>query len=98
MRKTYYTDYSRHCLRFYSRYPEKQTFDSPVERDDYLSAECVLRAHPFNKKMLVEIYGGRDTLEDNVYNASQTYEILQDKIWELMARVELEVAKARGLK
>ena len=98
MRKTYYTDYARHCLRFYSRYPNKQVFDTDAEREDYASAYLALKDCSKYRLLLIEIYGGRDTLEDNVYNASKAHEISQDKIWQLMAKVELEVAKARGLK
>ena len=98
MRKTYYTDYARHCLKFYSRYPNKRLFNTEAEREDYLSAHMAFEVYPKYRPMLIEIYGGRDTLEDNVYNASQTYGVAQDDIWHLMSKIELTVAKARGLK
>ena len=98
MRKTYYTDYVRHCLKFYSRYPKKRVFDTEAERNDYLSAHTALDVFPTYRPMLIEIYGDRDTLEDNVYNASQTYRMVQNDIWHLMSKIELKVAKVRGLK
>ena len=43
------------------------------------------------------VYGGYDTLADEVYNVSKKYSINQNIIWDIMKDFEKNVAKQRGL-
>jgi hypothetical protein len=49
------------------------------------------------KDILVTVYGGFDTLPDEVYNASRKYSMNQNIIWDMMKDFERAVAKQRGL-
>lgn len=97
MGRMYYTDYARHCLRFYARYPDKTEFNTEVERLDYESAEKALTQTPYRFELL-QIYTGRDTFSDEVFNASVRYDFDLNELWKLTEQVEYAVAKARGLK
>lgn len=99
MSRTYYTDYVRHALRFYSRNCDKQpTFNTDVDKDNWMSCHSVLKNYNDTEKgMLVSVYSGYDTLPDEVYNTSKKYNIDQNIIWDLMKDVERKIARRRRL-
>ena len=99
MGKPFYSDYVRHCLRFYSRNVIKPSvFKSDVDKNNWLSCYAVLKFYTDREKdMLIAVYSGYDTLPDEVYNASRKFNINQNIIWDLMKKVEHRVAKLRGL-
>lgn len=99
MSRTYYTDYVRHALRFYSRNnAPRPVFRNDVDKSNWLSCECVLNKYPDNiKEILLEIYSGHDTLADEVYLACKKRNIEQNHIWDTMKIVEQAIAHRRGL-
>lgn len=99
MSRTYYTEYVRHALRFYSRNAEVQPkFKSEPDKRNWLSCHSVLKKYPEEKQtMLLLVYSGYDTLADEVYNASKRYNIDQNVIWDLMKEVERKIAHRREL-
>lgn len=97
--RTYYTDYVRHALRFYSRnWAVRPSFRSEADKRNWLSCDMVISKLPEDAgDMLIEIYAGHDTLPDEVYGASQRWNIEQNKIWDMMKSVEQKIAHKRGL-
>ena len=97
--RTFYTDYVRHALRFYSRNCIiKPQFKTEADKRNWVSCDMVLNKLPADlKEMLVEIYGGHDTLADEVYNSSTKRKISQNKVWDLMKVTEQKIASKRGL-
>jgi hypothetical protein len=45
----------------------------------------------------MSVYGGYDTLADEVYKASVTFKTHQNQIWDDMKKLEKQIAKCRGL-
>lgn len=95
--RTFYTDYVRHALRFYSRnWQVRPTFRSEADKKNWLSCDMVLGKLQ-EGMVLIEIYAGHDTLPDEVYGASQRWHIEQNRIWDMMKDVEQKIARKRGL-
>ena len=99
MSRTYYSDYVRHALRFYTRnLVQKPHFKTDIDKDNWLSCDRVVKTYSNeNVAIITDVYSGYDTLPDEVYNASKKYNIDQNIIWDLMKEVERKIAKKRGL-
>lgn len=99
MSRTFYTDYVRHSLRFYSRHSiTTPPFKSEVDKQNWWSCHNAFESYPDEtKQILLAVYSGHDTLPDEVYNASNKYRVEQNWIWDMMKDVERKVAKKRGL-
>lgn len=99
MSRPFYSEYVKHALRFYSRNcTEKPTFKSDADKSNWLSCDSVLSHYPLDtRNIVISVYGGYDTLPDEVYNTSKKYHIEQNWIWDLMKEVERKIAKRRGL-
>jgi hypothetical protein len=98
MNRLFYTDYVRHCLRFYARNVNKPRFNTEVDENNWYA--CHKAIEPYSdrdKDIFLRVYGLRDTLEDNVYETSKIYLIDQNIIWKLMRELERNIAKKRGL-
>lgn len=97
MSRTYYSDYVRHALRFYTRNPHP-VFKSDADKDNWMSCHSVIsKCSDNDKAILISVYGGFDTLPDEVYNASRKYNVEQNHIWDMMKEVERRISKKRGL-
>lgn len=95
--KTYYSDYARHCLRFYCRCPHPAFQSDAAKHDWYAGKRAVESFTPRHQALLQSLYQNRDTLEDAVYAAAQAAETDQGKIWKLVCEAERRVAKNRGV-
>lgn len=98
MNRPYYSEYVRHCLRFYTRNLSLTNFKSEADKNNWFACAAVLKGcteRDFN--ILVAVYGGFDTLADNVYETAKKYRIEQNVIWDMMKDVERRIAKRRGL-
>ena len=97
-REPTYTPYVQHCMRFYSRYLQIEAFRNDTDKLNWQACHRAIQGYsPIDKDILVSVYGERDTLADNVYNASRKYGVYQDYIWEMMREFERKVAVERGL-
>lgn len=95
--KTYYSDYTRHCLRFYCRHRDP-TFHNNADKKNWQACHKAFETLDEKKReMLIAIYADRDTVPDNVYQMSVRFNCKQDEIWSLIAELERRVAKKRGL-
>lgn len=98
MNRPYYSEYVRHCLRFYTRNLQTKHFKTEVDKSNWLSCASVLKNYSDrDQDMITMVYSGYDTLGDNVYETANKYEINQSIIWDLMKEIERKIAHRRGL-
>lgn len=99
--RRYYTEYVRHCIRFYITTLDIGTvprFNTEVDKNNWMACHSVLKN--FNSKnmdIVCEVYSRGDTIPDKVYNLAKEANIEQDYIWNLLASLERDIAKKRGL-
>lgn len=98
MTKSYYTEYVRHALRFYTRNLLMSRFKSEADKDNWYACANVIKAYSDqNRDIIIKVYSGYDTLSDNVFEAARRYNVNQSVVWDLMKEVEHKIAKRRGL-
>ena len=98
MNKPFYSDYVRHCLRFYSRNLQQPRFKSEVDRNNWFAcANIIIGYSDRDRDILTTVYGSFDTLSDNVYEVAKKYSMNQAIIWDMMKDVERKIARKRGL-
>lgn len=98
MNRPFYSEYVRHCLRFYTRNLSLHNFKSEADRNNWYACSVVLNGcTDRDYDILIEVYSGFDTLSDNVYETAKKYNIEQSAIWDLMKAIERKIAKRRGL-
>jgi hypothetical protein len=98
MNKPFYSDYVRHAMRFYSRNRKPSLFRTYADRLNWLACDRAIKPYSDrDKDILTSVYGGYDTLPDNVYEVATRYHINQNIIWDMMKKFEKEVAQMRDL-
>lgn len=98
MNRPFYSDYIRHCLRFYTRNPQMTRFNTEVDQNNWWACMKVVRDYSDRDRIIItEVYGGYDTLSDNVYNTAKKFNINQNIIWDMMKDIERKIARKRGL-
>ena len=98
MNRPYYSEYIRHCLRFYTRNPNLSRFNTEADKSNYWACDKVLAHYSdIERDIIAAVYGGYDTLADNVYEAAKKHNINQNIIWDLMKDIERKIARKRGL-
>ena len=98
MNRPFYSDYVKHCMRYYSRNTIKPRFNTEVDKNNWYACHRAI-AHYSNrdKDILIRVYAGFDTLGDNVYEVARLYDIDQNIIWDMLKDFEHSIAKKRGL-
>lgn len=100
MRK-YYTEYVRHCLRFYVTTMDIGTaphFNSEVDKNNWVACyQAVKNYSPENLEIIKEIYSPGDTIPDKIYNLAKNLGVSQTPISTMLDKLERDVAKKRGL-
>lgn len=98
MNRPFYSEYVRHCMRYYSRNTDKPRFNTEVDRNNwYACHNAIERYSDRDKDILILIYSMRDTLADNVYEVAKQFRIDQNVIWDMLKEFEHSIAKKRGL-
>lgn len=98
MNRPFYSEYVRHALRFYTRNLSQTHFRSEADKNNWLACASILKGYSDrDRDILVAVYGGYDTLSDNVYEVAKKYGINQAIIWDMMKDVERKISKRRGL-
>lgn len=98
MNRPFYSEYVRHCMRFYARNLIKPRFNTEVDKNNWYACDkAIERYSDRDRNLLLLVYGMHDTLADNVYEVAKTYNIDQNFIWDLIKDFERVVAKKRGL-
>lgn len=97
MTKAYFTDYVKHCLRFYARH-ENPEFRNDTDKANWKACEKALNSFSSeDREILKGIYESRDTMADNVYQAATRLNVDQTSIWKMVNSLEHKVARERGL-
>ena len=98
MNRPFYSEYVRHCMRFYARNTEKPRFKSRADENNWYACHRALDNYSEqDSTILIQVYGMRDTIEDNVYWVAKTYHLDQRVIWDMLKDFERCVARKRGL-
>lgn len=98
MNRPFYSEYVRHCLRFYSRNIDKTRFNTEVDKNNwYACRKAIDRYSDRDKEIIIRVFALYDTIADNVYEVAKEYQIDQNIIWDLLKEIERSVAKKRGL-
>ena len=98
MTKPFYTEYVRHALRFYTRNISQPRFRNEADKENWYACANVVKGYSDkNRDIIKAVYGGYDTLADNVFETARKHGINQGIIWDLMKEVEHKIAKRRGL-
>ena len=98
MSKPFYTEYVRHCMRFYARNTNKPRFNTEVDKNNWYACQrAIERYSNEEKEILIQVYSMRDTLADNVYEIAKAKGIDQNIIWDMLKELEHSVARKRGL-
>ncbi len=98
MNKPFYTEYVRHCMRFYSRNTDKPRFNSEVDKNNWYACHKAITPYSdHDKDIILRVYRMYDTHADNVYEVAKLYCIDQNIIWDMLKEFERSVAKKRGL-
>lgn len=98
MNRPYYSDYVRHALRFYSRNLSQPRFRSEADKNNWFACQKALSGYSDrDKDILVAVYGGYDTLANNVHEVAKKHNLDQSIVWDMMKEFERKVAKRRGL-
>lgn len=97
MARAVYTEYVNHCMRFYTRHSKLNT-NNLTDILNWQACEKALDKFSLDEQeILTFIYRERNTMANNVYNISKQKRIKQNTIWNLIGKLELEIAKIRGL-
>ena len=98
MSRHFYTEYVRHCMRYYARNTTKPRFNTEVDKSNWYACDrAIERYSDRDKDILISVFSMHDTLADNVYEVAKTYKIDQNIIWDLIKDLESRIAKKRGL-
>ena len=96
--KTFYSDYTQHCMRFYARRERPEQFPTLADRQNWEACETAVNKFcEQDREIIFKIYGNPDTLADNIYGISVEMGEPQDRFWKLIGDVEKAVAQERGL-
>jgi hypothetical protein len=101
--KPYYSEFVRHCLRFYIKTLDEgkgghPIFRSDAERENWRACnDAMENLSERDMGIVSDLYRPGDTIADKIYELSKSKGIPQDTIWSLVNRVERAVAKRRGL-
>lgn len=96
MRKTWYTDYVRHCLRFYARYPDR-ICKNEIEYNNWSACQRALE-HEKYAPIIVSIFSAYTPVESAIQSEADKCGVTENQIWKLVSRIEEKVAVERGLK
>lgn len=99
--RPHYTEYVRHCLRFYVTTMDIGTtprFDNEVEKNNWAACyHATKNMSPKNLEIIKEIYSPGDTIPDKIYHLSKQMKVPQGEISVMLGKLEKDVAKKRGL-
>jgi hypothetical protein len=85
-------------MRYYARSTTKPPFNTEVDAKNWYACHSVIeRYSKQDKYLLISVYGGYDTLADNVHEVAKTNNIDQTDIWDMIKEFERKIAKKRGL-
>lgn len=98
MNRPFYSEYVRHCMRFYARNTTKPRFNTEVDKNNWYACHNAIEKYSErDRDIIICVYGMYDTLADNVYEMAKQFKVDQNIIWDMLKEFERSVAKKRGL-
>ena len=92
-----YTEYVRHCLRFYTRHPNP-TFKSEVDEQNWRACDLALQKYSGSiREAFLSIYSSLDVIDNVVYHIALSNHITPGSLWRQVRDLERKVAEKRGL-
>ena len=101
--RAYYSEYVRHCLRYYIKTLDEghgglPSFRSDADRENWRACFAVLSKYSDqDMDMIANIYRAGDTVPDKIFTMSKNYGLSQAVLWSLANATERKIAKRRGL-
>lgn len=101
--KPYYSEFVRHCLRYYIKTLDEGKGGHPIfrteaDKENWSACYNVLKDYSQeNMDIISEIYRPGDTIPDKIYLLAKTRGVSQDRFWNLINTIERKIAKKRGL-
>lgn len=101
--KSPYSEFVRHCLRFYIKTIDEgkggcPIFRSEAERNNWSACHHVVQSYSTNDQDLIaHLYRPGDTIPDKIYALSSLKRVSQASLWSFVNKLEREIAKKRGL-
>ena len=101
--KPHYSEFVRHCLRYYVLTLDEGKGDHPVfksnaEKENWRACYTVLKDYSEgDMEIISHLYRPGDTVPDKIHQLSALKRIPQDTIWHLVSTTERKVAQKRGL-
>lgn len=97
MARMFYSDYVRHCLRFYVRHENPQFRTSADKHNWYACKDTLDTFSDKDRETLLVIYRNGDTMPDSIYQLAKEQGVSQNVLWKMVNELERKVAKKRGL-
>ena len=95
--RPYYSDYIRHCMRFYARHPQPK-FCNDIDKQNWNACDRALKEFTEEEQVvLMTVYREGDTIPDNIYKIATELNMNQDFIWRIVNDLERKIAKRRAL-
>lgn len=95
--KTFYSEYAQHCMRFYARH-SNPTFKSDADKRNWNACKSAMNGFTQSEQdIILQVYQDDDTIPDNIYKIAIEKHIKQDKIWQLINKLEHRIVKRRNL-
>lgn len=101
--KPHYSEFVRHCLRYYIKTLDEGNGGCPVfrteaERENWRACHIVLKDYSERDMDTISyIYRPGDTVPDKICQLSMSARVSQDSIWHLINTTERKIAQKRGL-
>lgn len=98
MAKTFYSDYSAHCIRLYARHGLKGLSRVSDIKDWTAAKDAFERLPDSDREALLFIYGEKGNVGGKVDEAALKWCISPGELWKKMYALEYKVAENRGLR
>lgn len=96
--KPFYSDYVRHCLRFYARYHDPiPVFRSNIDLENWEACETVLDKHLDYKQLVFDIFCEKGSVMNAVTKIATELNCTESSIWNILFDIEKDIAIERGL-
>lgn len=101
--KPYYSEYVRHCLRYYIKTLDDgngghPVFKCEVDKVNWSVCHNVFKNYSEDAMdMIAHIYRTGDTISDKILAQAKAKGVHQDTIWSIINNLERRIAKRRGL-
>lgn len=101
--RPYYSEFVRHCLRYYIKTIDEgkggcPQFRSDADRDNWKACHYALKHYSdADMDVICHLYRSGDTIADKIYFMAKTTGKSQDYYWNIVTSVERKIAKMRGL-